>query len=630
MTDAAAARGGDGAAGTGHPTMAGTAIDASRSGCHDRSLFPVQSASWPGLAVCVALAAFFTLLLAIPDILVPDPGLGWVDAWYYASFMQWLPDNLRDFPYVYQGDRIAWTLPGYLINRVATPIVANYLLKGAYFVVTVVFLFGTLHQTSSLRTAAFVSLLAALYSFLVHSIGANYSDGAANALFLMVVYAINREIAGHGSPGRNAFLAGAGYVGVLLAHFVFSVVLPMFAGYVVVKYLQSDNRSLRRFLVMTCGFLAGAVAAYVATAVLYEFWGLQSWPLFKSFYMLYSHTPNAHIEAGSAWWLSVAFWLVLPTFVVAWVLLDAGRSLRKGLSGLWHLPASYWFLLAMYGGWLVVYFVAKSPWLMIPFYVNYLIPPTFLALGPLVSPFVDRLAPRAYGGILCLLLLLAAAAYSFADPRYAAPAVVVGIAALSLATVVLQRRPAAGRWREPAFAALLVVAVAAIDFATSDYATQIRNGFKFTPMALIYSEPVPGSRWATGREAFKSVLQAGVTLRPRLYGRQYRMWYDRTEPLGMFFRSVGSLFFMWERGTLLNEDFRELDEAAVTALIDRPDPDIGLVPDILVLTSRPDIVVTDRRVRLQWTQRLSAAGIRYYAHYFETRPPDGSDDGAAH
>ena len=42
------------------------------------------------------------------------------------------------------------------------------------------------------------------------------------------------------------------------------------------------------------------------------------------------------------------------------------------------------------------------------------------------------------------------------------------------------------------------------------------------------------------------------------------MRYDRTEPLGMFFRSVGSLFFMWERGTLLNEDFRALDEAAVT------------------------------------------------------------------
>ena len=105
------------------------------------------------------------------------------------------------------------------------------------------------------------------------------------------------------------------------------------------------------------------------------------------------------------------------------------------------------------------------------------------------------------------------------------------------------------------------------------------------------------------------------------------MWYDRTEPLGMFFRSVGSLFFMWEKGTLLNEDFRALDEAAVTALIHRPD--IGLVPDLLVLTSRPDMVVADRRVRLEWTQRLNAAGIRYYAHYFVTGPPDGSGDGSS-
>ena len=598
----------------------------------------MHSASWPGLALCVALAAFATLLLAIPDILVPDPGLGWVDAWYYASLMQWLPDNLRDFPHLYHGERIAWTLPGYLINQVATPVVANYLLKGAYFVVTVVFLFGALHQTSSRRTAAFVSLLAALYSFLVHSLGANYSDGAANALFLMVVFAINREIAGHGSPGRNAFLAGAGYVGVLLAHFVFFIVLPIFAGYVVVKYLQSDNRSLRRVVVMTGGFVAGAVAAYAATAVLYEVWGLQNWPLFQSFQILHSYSPNTFIAPESAWWLPLAFWLVLPTFVVAWILLDAGRGLRKGLSGLWRLPASYWLLLAIYGGWLGVYYVAKSPWLMLPFYVNYLIPPTFLALGPLVSPFVDRLAPRAYGGILCLLLLLAAAAYRFADPRYAAPAVLVGIAALSLATVLLQRRGAAGRWRAPAFAALLVVAVAAIDFATSDYDTQIRNGYKFTPMALVYSEPVPGSRWAASRvEVFDAVLQAGVTLRPRLSGRRYHMWYDRTEPLGMFFRSVGSLFFMWEKGSLLNEEFRALDEAAVTTvLIHGPGvtgipnlPPYTPVSDILVLTSQPDIVVADRRVRLKWTQRLQAAGVRYYGHYFVTGPPDGSDDGAA-
>ena len=65
-----------------------------------------------------------------------------------------------------------------------------------------------------------------------------------------------------------------------------------------------------------------------------------------------------------------------------------------------------------------------------------------------------------------------------------------------------------------------------------------------------------------------------------------------------------------------------------TALIHRPD--VGLVSDILVLTSRPDIVVADRRVRLEWTQPLQAAGIRYYAYYFVTGPPDGSGDGSAH
>ena len=181
----------------------------------------MRSASWPGVALCIASAAFATLLLASPDIWCPTPVWGGPTLGITRASCSGSPTTSGTFRTCTTSERIAWTLPGYLINQLATPIVANYLLKGAYFVVTVVFLFGALHQTSSQRTAASVSLLAALYSFLVHSIGANYSDGAANALFLMVVYAINREIAGHGSPGRNAFLAGACYVGVLLAHFVY-------------------------------------------------------------------------------------------------------------------------------------------------------------------------------------------------------------------------------------------------------------------------------------------------------------------------------------------------------------------------------------------------------------------------
>ena len=151
--------------------------------------------------MALAAASFVTLLAAIPEIFVPDTALGWVDAWYYVGFAQRLPESLRQYSTsLYQAERLSWILPGYLLNQVAPPLAANYLLKGAYFAATVCVLFGALRQTCELRTAAFVSALASLYSFVAHSLGANYVDGAANLYFLIAVYAASRARPSKGRP----------------------------------------------------------------------------------------------------------------------------------------------------------------------------------------------------------------------------------------------------------------------------------------------------------------------------------------------------------------------------------------------------------------------------------------------
>ena len=165
---------------------------------------PGVSVLGPLAAGVLAAASFVTLLAAIPEIFVPDTGLGWVDAWYYVGFAQRLPESMRQYSSSdTQAERLAWTVPAYLVNQVAPPLAANYILKGAYFAATVVFLFGALRQICGLRTAVFVSALASLYSFVAHSLGANVADGAANTYFLIAVYAANRAALGR-APARGA------------------------------------------------------------------------------------------------------------------------------------------------------------------------------------------------------------------------------------------------------------------------------------------------------------------------------------------------------------------------------------------------------------------------------------------
>ena len=139
----------------------------------------------------------------------------WVDAWYYMGFAQRLPEKLARYHALYQSERIAWTLPAYVFNRVAPPLVANYIVKGVFFLATTFFLFGSVREiTGSLRTAAFVSGLAAFHSFLVHSLGTSYVDGPMNTYVLGTIYFGTRAFLRTTRVG-SAFLAGA-FVGCQL------------------------------------------------------------------------------------------------------------------------------------------------------------------------------------------------------------------------------------------------------------------------------------------------------------------------------------------------------------------------------------------------------------------------------
>ena len=579
--------------------------------------FRHASQSWPLAAGVLAAASFATLLAAIPEIFVPDTGLGWVDAWYYVGFAQRLPESMRQYSSsLYQAERLAWTVPAYLVNQVAPPLAANYILKGAYFAATVVFLLGALRQTCGLRTAVFVSALASLYSFVAHSLGANGADGAANTYFLIAVYAANRAALGEGSGTRSAFTAGVACAAVLFAHFALVLVLPLLAGYALLTRAQMERRNTPAWSVGVVSFLCGAALAWMAAAAAYLYWGIPARPLQQQLDFVSGSSLNSFALPYSPAWILLAYWLLLPLTVVVWTLPRVVVACGGGWKAALRVPPAYWLLLSVCGLWTVmtVMRVLNVPWIMLPFYASYLIPATFLALGPALRPIVERLSARSYWRLLGLLFLGALAGYRLNDPRFAAEAALAATACLLLATLLRAANRIPEDRRAVPVLTLLVLAVVTVDFATADYTVQFRNGYKYTPMAQTYHAPAPESQWPVSRgDAFEGVVNAAQALAPRLSGRHYYFWYNGDDALGMFFRSVGSMFYAWSTRDLLNERFQGIDDESIHSLLPQRG---GRGRDLLVLTRSADVRVEGSPLQLQWTARLSAAGTAFYAHYF--------------
>src|SRR5262249_1413912 len=259
------------------------------------------------------------------------------------SFRRHLPEKLPKFYFLYQAERLAWTLPGYLANKIASPLIANYLVKSAFFVTSLLALFGTLRGTCSVRTRALVTALAGLYSYFLHAIGAQYADGAANAWFLLAMYAGTRAARADGARVRWAFLAGLCYLATLQAHLVFALVAPWFAVYVIATRLRSGRRDVEGFEAIASGFAAGLFVAYVCVDALYIRWGVPYRPLWASVQVMYQHTENTLLWPNTRRWILLCYWLVLPSTVVAWIALAYANALRGGWRALIRLPDYYWF-----------------------------------------------------------------------------------------------------------------------------------------------------------------------------------------------------------------------------------------------------------------------------------------------
>ena len=145
----------------------------------------------PGSGPAVRNRLHIAVLLAIPALVLlrqtnaifPDPTF--TDTWIYLGFFKNFYDFKRYlFTETYYASRLSWILPGWLINRVLSPEVANYLTHLGVFYLLIFSLYSAVSRLAHRRAAFVAALTCGFYPYLWRSVGSDYVDGAGIAYYM--------------------------------------------------------------------------------------------------------------------------------------------------------------------------------------------------------------------------------------------------------------------------------------------------------------------------------------------------------------------------------------------------------------------------------------------------------------
>ncbi|PZV12603.1 MAG: hypothetical protein DCF22_12115 [Leptolyngbya sp.] len=321
------------------------------------------------------------LLLSITQIWIFNLN-GQLDPWFYLGYFIRLKQYLIAFPDTYYGSRLSWVLPGYLAYFLFPPLVANYVLHLSFYSLATLSLYFILRPSVGRRAAFLASASMGSYAYFLLAIGWDYVDVAGITYFLLTVLMLSW------AARKESWTAWMVLSGVFFGALIYTnIIWLLFAPSLLIYYVLTNHPHRRRkTLIKIAAFVGGVLAiTLVLGSINYEIGG-------KFFFFM----PSVNMVLGNAgkpnpwridWqeWLPRATWLILPLVVL---LGSTGTlilsRLRKsfGQSDVVPLPAI--FIASCLS--MIFLEVKAVPVLQNTYYVSYLIPPMFLAIGaPLKS-----------------------------------------------------------------------------------------------------------------------------------------------------------------------------------------------------------------------------------------------------
>jgi hypothetical protein len=452
------------------------------------------------------------------------------DPWIYYGYFRFARVYLQEAWNEYYSSRLSVILPGYALRALLPAVPANLVLHLGLYACAIAAFYGSARIYAGRRGALLASVVLGCQPFFLQAIGSNYVPGFGLTYYLLALAAV--AAAASRTAGRTAdvllAMAGAAAVAVVAANLFYGLYLPLLAAHFLVLNRHGARHRLLPAALWAAGGGGAAFAAFDAAGWL---WGHGSKLFLKptvTWLWSFSQQPSI-FKHPIADWGPRAGWLAFPAIVL-------GGSLAALVRRPWarHLPTAS----AVPGGGAAgVRVFAQLQYLALcavlaafelephgvtleySYYAVLLLPPACLALACQLAPIVDRLTPRAFGGLAVgAAAVLAPAGVALPRPWDAGtiPSLALPLAAGAVAVAVV----AAG-WRGLRPASLVVASLLASLLLTNNLSQSAsHNGYD------------DSFRFFRQIDDTLSRLQAAD---PSLH---LRLWYSMDEEDGYFYDSL--------------------------------------------------------------------------------------------
>lgn len=495
--------------------------------------------TWLNAYLAAAIASPFLILLADRNAFFTRPGD--LDPWVYRGYFTHFSEFIGSwFPGTYYGSRLSWIVPGWIVNALFSPLIANYVLHFAVYYLGALSLYYVLNHFYGAQAALVGSIAFTTCPYVWDAVGWDYVDGAGIGYYLCLVALIIR------ARQRPRWVAGAlaGMVcsALLYTNIVWVVLIPLPVGIYLLAPSPpaTTGTRFRATAAFLTSFAAGGLALTLALCIInYRAGGAFLFYAPSISYVLRNASDASgryQIEGRS--WLWQATWLIYPSMALLVSVIccirrffqRAGRAVDYASMFHYQLIGAVLIILACEAKGM--YFLEYQ------YYASYLIPFTFLALGCEIFSFKGCKQP---------VWAIAAAAILFLPWSPAGPRIwttVSGAGAASILVMVAAGAIIGSLWQGRASA---VVAAAGALCLLNMYLLD-RTG-KFTARAS-----APDAR----RQLYERIAEASRFIDQQRGARRAVFWFDRTDANSYDFDSINSVY-LW-RFSQMGRQFPNLDE----------------------------------------------------------------------
>lgn len=345
------------------------------------------------------------VLLVLPLILISINGSwlfiyplqGLLDPWIYTGYFLDFKSHLVNFSTTYFGSRLPWILPGYFVHKIFPPLLANTLLHLIYYYTSICSLYLILKNLFTKQVAFLTVLLMGTFIYFLRSFGSNYIDGAAITYLLLTLFFLTPS--SQSKKARLGIFFSGFFYSCLLFTQIFSIAFtPFLLFYYFIFFRCYPKKAYFFFLT---GFL---MATFTFCCINKSYQG-------EFFFFLPALKTAARLTINNDFWLPFSHWgkqapwTYLPLTVAFGSLLTLfiyqfSQYQIALLLQLLYLLNCLIFLLFQ--------FFEKQPVIQHSYYLCYLFPSLFLAIGGQIALFVDYLSSSSiffnlFTGIVALL-----------------------------------------------------------------------------------------------------------------------------------------------------------------------------------------------------------------------------------